>query len=120
MLKSLKEIDDQKNCVLVLAYLSESPNYSGESGEEWRLRVLRQAEALGIVTLNAEEEMRKVPGREAERLFLTPKDVIPKSAWGITLRREIVLAKSIYQRLLHVPALRKRLEAVSALKGGTN
>ncbi len=116
MLKSLKEINDKKNCALVLVYLPSSPDCRREPGEEWRFEILRQAKALGIVTLDAEEEMRKVPGKEAEKLFLTLEDVTVKSAWGhYSPEGNRFVAKSIYQKLLHVPALRRRLEGISGL-----
>lgn len=70
----LARVNRDKGSRLVLLHLPTLPDYASDGAHKWRALVAREAERLGVGHLDLIAELRALPPKEAEALFIPAGD----------------------------------------------
>lgn len=107
----LARLNAEKGSTLVLVYLPTRAEYGRALDARLPALVRNAAAALGIVHLDLLEAQRRLPEPEIASLYLSQQDVnFPEGAGHLSARGNQWVADRIYERIVEIPAVRRRLD----------
>jgi len=112
---ALRDLAREAGVVPVLVYLPNQSDYDGSPlTDQWRAIVAKQAAELGVPFLDLVEDFQKMP-RSLGALFIPPNRLrFGEAAGHYTAKGNEVMAKTLYDKLVAVPAVSAKLAAVPA------
>jgi len=110
MLDDLRQTNQARGSVLVLAYLPTREELGGGVGASWRTFLAEYARQHGVVYLDFLDDFRRLPPAELDKLFIAQGAVdFPGAAGHYTEAGNAFIADLIYRRLLASPETTAKL-----------
>jgi hypothetical protein len=110
MLDDLRQTNQARGSVLVLAYLPTREELAGGIGTSWRTFLADYARQHGVVYLDFLDDFRRLPPGELDKLFIAQGAVdFPGAAGHYTEAGNAFIADLIYRRLLASPETAAKL-----------
>lgn len=115
VLDALVEENRAKGSQLVLVYLPTPADWKGSESDGWRRVAEREARERGLPYLDLVAELRRLPAREVERLFIRPGALAYRAAAGhLTPKGNAWVAERVHATLTAQPSIAARLSALPA------
>ena len=115
VLDELLAANRAKGSQLVLVYLPTPADWKGSASDGWRRFVRREARQRGLPLLDLVAELRRLPAREVEPLFIRPGVLEYVGAAGhLTPKGNAWVAERLHATLAAQPSIAARLGAPGA------